>query len=82
MPPNDVMALQRSVIVVGPSQLSRHTVEEATEAAERLAQRAAAASHAARVQEQQQLQAARDTQMELDSHLVLVGVGGGWWGGD
>jgi hypothetical protein len=72
MPPADLTALQRSVIVCGPSQLWRHTVEEATESAERLGQRAAADYFGARVQEQQQIQAARDTQMELDAHFVLV----------
>jgi hypothetical protein len=72
MPPADLTALQRSVIVCGPNQLCRHTVEEATESAERLGQRAAVDYFGARVQEQQQIQAARDTQMELDAHFVLV----------
>lgn len=82
MPPSDVTSLQRMVIVAGPSQLARHSIEEAAEAAERLGQRAAATFHGARVQEQQQIQAARDTQMELEAHLILVGlVGLGWVGG-
>ena len=75
MPPNDVPAVQRTVLVAGPAQLARHTVEEALESAERLAQRAGAAPHSARVQEAQQLQAARDTQMELDAHFVAVRQG-------
>lgn len=82
MPPSDVTSLQRMVIVAGPSQLARHSIEEAAEAAERLGQRAAATFHGARVQEQQQIQAARDTQMELEAHLILVGlVWLGWVGG-
>lgn len=72
MPPADQTALQRSVVVCGPAQLSRHTVEEAVESAERLGQRASTDYYGARVQEQQQIQAARDTQLELDGHFVLV----------
>lgn len=72
MPPSQVPTLQRPVIVAGPAQLGRHTVEEATEAAERLGQLAGADYYGARVVQQQQIQAARDTQMELDAHFVMV----------
>jgi hypothetical protein len=74
MPPSERTALQRTLIVAGPSQLARHTIEEATESAERLAQRASTTFTGARVQERQQIQAARDTQAELDAHFISVSV--------
>lgn len=80
MPPSQVPPLQRPIIVAGPAQLGRHTVEEATEAAERLGQLAGADFYGARVVQQQQIQAARDTQMELDAHFVMVSEGRGLGG--
>lgn len=74
MPPAERTAMQRTLIVAGPSQLARHTIEEATESAERLAQRASTTFTGARVQERQQIQAARDTQEELDAHFISVSV--------
>lgn len=73
--------LQRPVIVLGPNHLARHSVEEAAESAERQGLRASTTYAGARVQEAQQIQAVRDTQLELDSHFVAVRGGRGGRGG-
>jgi hypothetical protein len=77
MPPTQLRAEQRSLVVLGPAQLARHSIEEALESAERLAGRTSVTYHGAHVLQAQQAEAQWEAQRELDSHLVQVRSEGG-----
>lgn len=68
----DVPLLNRQIIVAGPQQLARPTIEEAAEAAERAASRMSQTYHGAHVLQKQQQESQFETQMELDAHYVQV----------
>jgi hypothetical protein len=74
MPPADVPVLSRQVIVAGPQHLARHTLEEAAEAAERVATRTGQSYIGSRVLDKQQRDSQFEAQMELDGHFVQVGL--------
>lgn len=76
MTPTNVAALSRSITVLGPAHLARHSVEEAVESAERTAARARVNYAAAPVLERHQLNSQYESQMELEAHYIEV------WAGD
>lgn len=75
MPPAEVDPLSRSVTVMAPHHLARHTVEEAIESAERQALRTRVGYASAHVVDKHQLDSQYETQMELEAHYVEVRVG-------
>lgn len=72
MAPTDVAALNRSITVLGPHHLARHTVEEAVESAERMAARQRVSYAAVPVVERHQLDSQYESQMELEAHYIEV----------
>lgn len=72
MEPADVAALSRSITVMSPQHLARHTVEEAIESAERAAARSRISYAAAPVVEKHQLDSQYESQMELEAHYIEV----------